>query len=122
MLPRLATFCRRMTCMASASMLVRVRQQSEEARALDRDCQLPLIERLRARDAARDDLACLGDVALERSEIFVVDVLHALGGEAAELLAAREAATAAATASTTTPTAGIILSHGHDSVFLCVAR
>src|SRR6185437_3825854 len=111
MLPRLATFCRRMTSIGGASMLVRVRQQGEEACALDRDGELALIERLRTRDAARNDLARLGDVALERGEILVIDVLHALGGEAAELLAAGEAATTAA--------AGVTLSHGHDWSFLC---
>src|SRR6185312_2482938 len=111
MLPRLATFCRRMTSIGGASMLVRVRQQGEEACALDRNGELALIERLRTRDAARNDLARLGDVALDRREILVIDVLHALGGEAAELLAAGEAATTAA--------AGVTLSHGHDLSFLC---
>src|SRR5690242_3610388 len=97
MLPRLATFCSRMTSIAVAlSVLVGVRQQREEARALHGHCELPLIERLRAGDAARNDLARLGDVALQRGQIFVVDVLHAFGGEAAELLTAGKTAVAAA--------------------------
>src|ERR1700736_6921929 len=79
-------------------MLVGVRQQGQEACALDRNSELALIERLRARDAAGDDLARLGDVALQRGEIFVVNILHALGCEAAELLPARKTATAAAAA------------------------
>src|ERR1700736_1420335 len=79
-------------------MLVGVRQQGQEACALDRNSELALIERLRARDAAGDDLARLSDVALQRGEIFVVNVLHALGCEAAELLAARKTATAATAA------------------------
>src|SRR5580704_6380387 len=72
-------------------MLIGVRQQREEARTLDRDRQLALIEGLRARDTARHDLAGLGDIALERRQILVVDRLHAFGGEAAEFLAPREA-------------------------------
>src|SRR6516162_5960438 len=73
-------------------MLISVRQQRQKASALDRGRQLPLVEGLRARDTTRHDLARLGDVPLERREILVVNVLHALGGEAAELLAARKAA------------------------------
>src|ERR1700683_4021816 len=97
MLPRFATFCRRMTSITCRPlMLVRVRQQRQEARALDRHCQLALVERLGAGDAARDDLARLGHVALERGEILVVDGLHPFGSEAAEFLAPREAAAAAA--------------------------
>src|ERR1700741_3520998 len=87
-------------------MLVGVRQQREEACALDRYRELALIERLRARNAAGDDLARLSDVALQRRQVFVVNVLHTLSGEAAELLPARETATAASAAaiSTTIPT------------------
>src|SRR5215472_7051605 len=105
-----------MTSIARASMLVRVRQQGEEACALDRYGELALIERLRACDAARDDLAGLGDVTLERPKVLVVDVLHAFGSEAAELLAPGEAAAATAT---TAATAGVTLSHCHDLSFLC---
>ena len=86
------------------SVLVGVRQQRQEARALHGDSELPLVEGLRARDAARHDLARLGEVSLERGEVLVVDVLHALGGEAAELLAAGEAAV----------TAAIRFTHGHE--------
>ena len=82
-------------------MLVGVRQQGEEACALDRNSELALIERLRARDAAGNDLARLSDVALQRGQIFIVDVLDALGREAAELLPARETATAASTTAIT---------------------
>src|SRR6266513_327588 len=98
MLPRLATFWSRMTSIGAPSVLVGIGQQRQEARALDRHRKLALIEGLGPRDAARNDLAGLGDVALERAEILVVDRLHALGGEAAELLTTREAAAAAAAA------------------------
>src|SRR5690242_1768572 len=100
MLPRLATFCSRMTSIAPASVLIRVGQQRQEARALDRDGELALVERLRAGDAARYDLAGLGDIALQGAEILVIDVRDAFRREAAKLLAAREAA-ATATATTT---------------------
>src|SRR6202011_2828515 len=108
-------------------MLVGVRQQGQEACALDRNSELALIERLRARDAAGDDLARLGDVALQRGEIFVVNILHALGCEAAELPPAQKtapasppaasaaaAAISAGAAATTTATATRAIStHSH---------
>src|ERR1700748_1747207 len=95
MLPRLATFCRRMISIWCASVLIGLLQQGEEARALDRNGELALIERLRARDAAGDGLARLSDVALQRGQILIVNVLDAFGREAAELLAAGETTTAA---------------------------
>src|SRR5690606_27132364 len=72
------------------SVLVGVRQQREEARALDRHRKLALEIALGAGDAAGHDLAGLGNVALERGQVLVVDRLHAIGGEAAEFLAADE--------------------------------
>src|SRR5450755_495655 len=80
----------------ASSVLIGVRQEREEARTFDRDRQLPLIEGLRTRDAARYDLAGLGNVALQGRKILVVDRLHAFGGEAAEFLAPRKAARGAA--------------------------
>src|ERR1041384_1339657 len=111
MLPRLATLVSRITSISVLpdSVLVGVRQQRQEARALHGDSELPLIEGLRARDTARHGFARLGDVTLERGEVLVVDVLHAFGSEAAELLAAGEAAVATATTIRFT-------THGHDSV------
>src|SRR5581483_398576 len=105
MLPRLATFCSRMISIAPASVLIGVGQQRQEARALDRDGELALVERLRAGDAARDDLAGLGDITLQGAEILVVDVRDAFRREAAKLLAAREGAAAAATTSAVTTVA-----------------
>src|SRR2546423_2354703 len=98
MVPRLATFCRRMTSIEVTSVLIGVGQQRQKARPLDRHRQLTLIEGFRAGDAARNDLARLGDIALQGGEILVVDRLHAFSGEAAELAATREAAAAAAAA------------------------
>src|SRR5882724_223010 len=92
-------------------MLVGVRQQGEEACALDRNSELALIERLRARDAAGDDLARLRDVALQRGQIFVVNVLDAFGREAAKLLPARETAAAASTAAAITTAVATTTAH-----------
>src|SRR5688500_17036973 len=72
------------------SVLVGIRQQREIARALHRDRQLPLVVRLGAGDAARHDLAGLGDVAFQDAAIFVVVLLDAFGGEAAKLTAAEK--------------------------------
>src|SRR5690242_5060139 len=81
-----------MTVGAPRGLLVTVAvgQKREEARVLHGRRQLALIARLRARDAARHDLAGLGDVLAQHVEILVVDLDDALGREAAELLAAEE--------------------------------
>src|SRR6266513_5734071 len=108
MLPRLATFCSRMTSIGVPSVLIGVGQQRQKARPLDRHRELALIEGFRAGDATRNDLARLGDIALEGGEILVVDRLHAFGGETAELPATREAAAAAAAAA-----AALVSGHCH---------
>src|SRR5690349_8467783 len=93
-------------------MLVGVRQQREIARALDRGRELPLVERLRAGDAARDDLSGFGDVLLEDGQILVVDLLHILGGETAELATTGErAVTATGTTTTRTTAARLFVFH-----------
>jgi len=81
-----------MSSIDGSSVLIGVRQEREEARALDRHGQLALIERLRSRDAARHDLARLGDVALQGRKVIIVYRFDAFGGETAELLASRKAA------------------------------
>src|SRR5581483_6399970 len=102
-------------------MLIGVRQQGQEARALDRYGELTLIERLRTRDAARNDLARLGDVALQRGQILVIDLLHALGSEAAELLTAGETATAASTTRTATTTAATVITTAATTAHIATA-
>src|SRR5271156_4885767 len=76
-----------MMSMCAYLVLVCVGQQGKKSRAANRELQLALIMRARARDAARNDLAGFSDVALERGEIFVVDLLDVIGREPAELLA-----------------------------------
>src|SRR5690242_21390466 len=94
--PRLATFSMRITCMAAcSSMQVRVGQEREEARALDRFRELPLVAGRRPGDARRDDLARLVHEVLEDLDVLVVDPLDLFRGEAAELAAAEQRALAA---------------------------
>src|SRR5690606_23139212 len=71
-------------------VVVRVRDQCQETRALDGGGQLALVARLGAGDAAGNDLAVLGEVLAKGVEILVIDLLDALGGELAELAAAEE--------------------------------
>src|SRR5678809_770428 len=75
---------------ASRVVVVGVRDQGQEARALDGGRELALVLRLGARDAAGDDLAGLGEVLAQGVEILVIDLLDALGGELAELAAAEK--------------------------------
>src|SRR5437773_12406797 len=72
------------------SMQVGVGQQGEEARALDRIRELPLVAGSGAGDARRNDLAGLVDEVLQDVDVLVVDPLDLLGGEAAELAAAEQ--------------------------------
>src|SRR6478752_10000569 len=81
---------RRQATTASGVVVVRVRQQGQETRALDGVGQLALVAGLGAGDAAGDDLAGLGQVLAQGVEILVVDLFDALGGELAELAAAEE--------------------------------
>src|SRR5467141_294408 len=80
----------RITCTPLSSMQVGVRQQREEARALDRLGQLPLVAGRGGGDARRDDLSGLVDEVLQHLDVLVVDPLDFLGREAAELAAAEQ--------------------------------
>src|SRR5690606_39103561 len=71
-------------------VVVGVRDQGQETRALDGGGELALVLRLGAGHARRDDLAGLGDVLAQGVEILVVGLLDALGGELGELAAAEE--------------------------------
>src|SRR5438477_13206052 len=84
----------RITCTPLSSMQVGVRQQREEACALDRLGQLPLVAGRGAGDARRNDLAGLVDEILQHLDVLVVDPLDFLGGEAAELAPAKQRALA----------------------------
>ena len=69
------------------AVLVAVRDQGQEARALDGGVELALIDRARAGQAGRDDLAVFGDEIAQGVDVLVVDFLDAGDGEAAEALA-----------------------------------
>src|SRR6185503_17509578 len=86
------TFSIRITCMAGSSVQVGEVEEREEARALDRHAQLALVAGLGAGDARGDDLPVLVDEVLQDGDVLVVHLFHLLGGEAAELAAAEEAA------------------------------
>src|SRR5207249_1892281 len=63
----------------------RERQQRHRARPLDGERQLPLVARAVAGDAAREDLAPLGEEGPEHARVFVVDQHALVGAEAADL-------------------------------------
>src|SRR5882672_3612973 len=67
-----------------------VGQQSEEARTLDGLRQLALLLGGDRGDAARHDLAALGDVALQQPHVLVVDLRRIGAGEWTGLAAAKE--------------------------------
>src|SRR6185503_17419919 len=69
-----------------------VGQQPEEARALDRLRQLALLFRRHRGDAARYDLAALGNVALQQPHILVIDLRRIGAGERAGLAATEKRA------------------------------
>jgi len=71
-------------------VVVGVRNQGQEASALDGGRQLTLVLRLGTGDAARHDLAVLGQVLAQGVEILVVDLLDTFGRELAELAATEE--------------------------------
>jgi len=71
-------------------VLIRVRQQCQIARTLHCDCQLTLIIGFSARDAAGNDLTRLGDVCLQHTEVFVIDLLDAFGGKTTEFATAKK--------------------------------
>src|SRR5689334_11468228 len=81
-----------------------VRQQTEEARALDRLGELTLLLGRDRGDAARNDLAALGHVALKQLRVFVVDPRSVGAGERAGLATAEERTASAATGTTSTAT------------------
>ena len=66
--------------------------QGKESGALDRHIQLTLILGFGAGNARRNDLAVLVDEFLQYADVFVIDLDNFFGGEAAEFLAAKQAA------------------------------
>ena len=72
------------------SVQIRIRQERQKSRPVDRHRELPLVARLGPGDPRRDDLTVLVDEILQDTDVLVVDLLDFLGCEAAELPAAEE--------------------------------
>jgi hypothetical protein len=68
-------------------VLVAVRQQREETRALDSGVQLALENGAGTGQACRNDLAVFGNEVTQCVDVFVVNLFHTGHGEAAEALA-----------------------------------
>src|SRR2546426_4202087 len=75
---------------AAPRLLHHVGKQAEKARPLDRPRQLTLLLGRHRGDAARHDLAALGDKALQQSHVLVVDLGRVRAGERAGFAAAKE--------------------------------
>jgi hypothetical protein len=73
-------------------------QQSDVASLLNGTRQPTLVSSADAGEAARDNLAPLGDKLLQQAHIAIVDSIDLLDTELANLLAAKELASAAARA------------------------
>src|SRR6185369_10519423 len=94
--PRRSIRSRRMTSMFPFSLLNHVRQQAEEAGALDGLGQNALLLRRDRGDAGRHDLAALGDEPAQQTDVLVIDLRRVIARERAGLAAAEERATATA--------------------------
>src|ERR1700760_1214739 len=84
--------CRRHTAAGSRSLANDVRQQAEEAGALDGARELALLLGRHGGDPARHDLAALGHVAHQQLGVLVVDLRRVRTGERAGLAATEERA------------------------------
>jgi hypothetical protein len=85
-----------MTFIVLSPLLHDVGEQGEEAGALDGAGQFTLLLGRDGRDAARNDLATLGDVALQELDVLVVDLRSVGAREGANLPATEERAAGAA--------------------------
>ena len=68
-------------------MVIGKGQQGQEASTLDGRGQLALVFGAGASDPSGDDLAGLGHVVAQGVDVFVIDLINALGGELADALA-----------------------------------
>src|SRR5690606_1834987 len=87
-LPRLTTFSSRITCMTIGPglfVVIGVRQQGQEAGALDGAVQLTLVVRFGTCQAGGNDLSVFLNEITQRVEILVIDLFNIGGCETAEL-------------------------------------
>src|SRR5262245_61431974 len=91
--PTVVTSSRKITFMTLSSGLLgrQVRHEGHGPRALDGVGELALVARAAARNAARDDLAPLGDEALHAPDVLVVHEAHAIHAELTDLAPAEPA-------------------------------
>src|SRR5262249_24839965 len=105
--PSLGTRSSRMTFIGMVSSLGdQVGQERQETGALDRLGELALLLGRHRGDAARHDLAALGDEALQEPHVLVVDLWRIGARERAALAAAGEGTTLGAHTSSPAPVAG----------------
>ncbi len=69
-------------------------EQGDVARLLDGEREATLVAGADAGEAARNDLAALGDEALEEADVAIADGVDLFGAELADLFAAEELASA----------------------------
>src|SRR5471032_2246416 len=98
--PSFSTRSSRITCMV-VLLLHDIGQQRHEAGALDGVGQNALLLVADRGDAGRNDLAALGNVALQELDVLVVDLRRVIAGEGAGLLPAEEGTACAVLASAT---------------------
>src|ERR1700730_3415275 len=77
-----------MTGSSPARSFRRLGQQGHRARPTDRARELPLVPGTAPRDATRGDLAALRDGGAEPADVLVVDQVHSVDAELANLAAA----------------------------------
>src|ERR1700727_637765 len=87
--PSFSTLSSRITCMA-VLLLHDVGQQRHEAGALDGVGQNALLLVADRGDAAGNDLAAFGNVALQELDVLIVDLWRVIAGEGAGFLAPEE--------------------------------
>src|SRR5438105_9091560 len=73
-----------------ACLVHHIREEAEEPGPLDRPRQLALLLRRDRGDAARHDLAALGDEALQQADVLVVDLRRVRAGERAGFAASEK--------------------------------
>src|SRR5476651_1102012 len=108
--PSFSTRSSRITCMAFSRSAQHVGQQRHEPRALDGVREDALLLVGHGRDAARHDLAALGNVPLQQLDVLVVDLRRIGAREWAGLLAPEEGTALSAFAATSTALAAAIAS------------
>src|SRR5579872_1145745 len=102
----------------AASVRDRERKERDVPRALDGQLHLSLVPGAVTADAARNDLAPLGDEVLERLRVLVVDDQRAIGAVAADALLAAAPPTHVGVQIRAARDVLVVVHHGHVSALL----